>query len=691
MLRTLLIDNFDSFTYNLSDLIHRVNGRAPHVVTNDTPWSDIDLDAYDCVVVSPGPGRPQRERDLGVSALALKQTAVPVLGICLGHQGIGHMHGGRVGHAPEPMHGRVCDVHHAGRDLFRGLPSPFKTVRYHSLAVTDLPTDLEPLAWTADGVVMAVRSLRAPQWGVQFHPESILTENGTELLDNFRALVEAQGSPRTAAPAPDRARPRYRIDCRRIDAYPDTASLFADLHADAEHAFWLDSSRTDTAFSRFSFMGDDSGPLAESLAYSVTDQAWSITRGERTTRVEAGFFDYLNEQLALRRVQHPPELPFDFNLGYVGALGYELKAETGGRARHVSPLPDGRLLFADRAIAVDHHERCAYLLVLTDTQAPDTVRTGAEWLDRTVRVVQRHAAARESATEAVPAEARGPVSAEPPRFRFDQPRADYLDSIASCLEAITDGESYEICLTNTAEAASLDAPLDAYLRLRSTSPVPFGAYLRAGSTTVLSASPERFLEVRRDGRIQAKPIKGTRPRGDTPEADAALVRELAANPKDRAENLMIVDLLRNDLNRVCAVGTVNVPKLFDVETYSHVHQLVSTIEGRLAPGLTAVDCIRSAFPGGSMTGAPKIRTMEIIDDLERRARGYYSGAIGWLSLSGAADLSIVIRTVVNGERSCTFGVGGAIVALSDPEEEFAETLVKSRAMVSALNASVEED
>ncbi|ASU84917.1 aminodeoxychorismate synthase, component I [Nocardiopsis gilva YIM 90087] len=690
MLRTLLIDNFDSFTYNLSDLIHRVNGRAPHVVTNDTPWSDIDLDAYDCVVVSPGPGRPQRESDLGISALALKQTAVPVLGICLGHQGISHLHGGRVGHAPEPMHGRVCEVHHSGSDLFDGIPSPFKTVRYHSLAATDLPAELEPLAWTADGVVMGVRSLRAPQWGVQFHPESILTENGAKLLDNFRALVEAAGPGRTAASVADRGRPRYRIECRQVNAHPDTQSLFVDLYSDARYAFWLDSSRTDTAFSRFTFMGDDSGPLAEHLAYSVTEQAWSITCGVGTTRVEAPFFDYLNEQLALRRVAHPPELPFDFNLGYVGALGYELKAETGGRSRHVSPLPDGQLLFADRAIAVDHQEQCTYLLALVDTHAPDTVPSAAEWLDRTVPAVHRHSAAPEPSAGAGPTEPRGDRAAEPPRFRFDQPRAEYLDSIASCLDAITDGESYEICLTNTAEAASLDAPLEAYLRLRSTSPVPFGAYLRAGPTAVLSASPERFLEVRGDGRVQAKPIKGTRPRGATPEADAELSHELAHNPKDRAENLMIVDLLRNDLNRVCTVGSVRVPKLFDIETYSHVHQLVSTVEGRLAPGLTAVDCIRSAFPGGSMTGAPKIRTMEIIDDLERRARGYYSGAVGWISLSGAADLSIVIRTVVNSEHSCTFGVGGAIVALSDPEEEFTETLVKSRAMVSALGASIEE-
>nr|WP_206323924.1 aminodeoxychorismate synthase component I [Streptomyces sp. HNM0574] len=685
----MLIDNYDSFTYNLHDLLHRVNGSAPHVVTHDTPWERIDLDAYDGVVISPGPGRPQRERDLGISARALEQTRVPVLGICLGHQGISHAAGARVGHAPEPMHGRTSSVHHDGQGLFADIPSPFTVVRYHSLAVTDLPPELEPLAWTADGVVMGVRHRNAPQWGVQFHPESVLTEHGAELLHNFRHLAlnagrsgeEDAGTPYAGAVAvPER--PRYHVEFRRVEAHPDTASLFRAEYGESPHAFWLDSSRHDLDTSRFTFLGDTSGPLAEHLSYDVTEGAWTVHQGGRSSTVREDFFGYLDARLAERSVPHPPGLPTDFNLGWVGALGYELKAETGGSAHHTSPLPDAQLLFADRAIVVDHHERCSYLLCLTDTAAPETVRAGAEWFSHAAAAVERHTAA--------------PLTVEPeapetgPRFRFDQPRTAYLGSVKSCLDAIRDGESYEICLTNTAEAAPLQAPLDSYLRLRSLSPVPFGAYLRAGDTSVLSASPERFLQVRRDGHVESKPIKGTRPRGGTAEEDRAVRAELAANPKDRAENLMIVDLLRNDLNRVCTVGSVHVPTLFDVETYSHVHQLVSTIAGRIAPGRTVVDCLRSAFPGGSMTGAPKVRTMEIIDELEPRARGYYSGAIGWISLCGAADLSIVIRTLVNSAQACTFGVGGAVVTLSDPEDEHEETLVKSRAMLAALNATTEE-
>ncbi|MFD3412081.1 aminodeoxychorismate synthase component I [Streptomyces cyaneofuscatus] len=689
-MRTLLIDNHDSFTYNLYDLLHRVNGRAPEVVTNDTPWSDTAFDTFDSIVVSPGPGRPQHTGDLGLSLAALRQSAIPTLGICLGHQGLSHVNGGRVVHAPEPMHGRVSDVHHSGTGLFAGMPSPFTAVRYHSLAVTDLPAGMEAIAWTADGVMMGARHRTAPQWGVQFHPESILTEYGVELLDNFRSLVsEWRQGPRSVRPGGSE-RGRYQLEHRRIGLVPDTESLFGELYGTSPAAFWLDSAGgSDQA--RFTMMGDDSGPLAEHLAYSVPDGTWTITRSGRTTTVQQGWFEYLGGQLAERRTAHPPQLPSDFNLGYVGVLGYELKAETHGRAHHVSPLPDGQLIFADRAVVVDHQDGATHLLALTDPSAPRTVPAAAEWLAETTRALRRHAACTTPASGPEPS--GSPLAPEGTAdlrrtFTLDQSRTEYLDSIGSCLSAITDGESYEICLTNTAEAEPLRDPLGTYSTLRALSPVPFGAYLRMREVSLLSASPERFLSVRRDGRVQAKPIKGTRPRGSTAEADLETRRELARNAKDRAENLMIVDLLRNDLNRVCMVGSVHVSKMFDVETYSHVHQLVSTVQGRLQPGRTVMDCVRATFPGGSMTGAPKVRTMEIIDQLEHRARGYYSGAIGWFSLSGAADLSIVIRTLVNSPKACTFGVGGAIIALSDPDAEYEETLVKSRAVLAASQGSL---
>jgi para-aminobenzoate synthetase len=227
--------------------------------------------------------------------------------------------------------------------------------------------------------------------------------------------------------------------------------------------------------------------------------------------------------------------------------------------------------------------------------------------------------------------------------------------------------------------ATADGKLDpwsAYRLLRRDNPAPFGALLRFGSLSVLGCSPERFIRVDSDRWVESKPIKGTRPRGASAPEDERLRLDLSRNPKDRAENLMIVDLVRNDLGICAEVGSVHVEKLFDVETYATVHQLVSTVRARLRPDRSAVDCVRSSFPGGSMTGAPKLRTMSIIDDLEDGPRGVYSGALGYFSLSGAADFSIVIRTLVVEPDRISFGVGGAIIALSDPGAEFEEIAVK---------------
>ncbi|MGH3827240.1 MAG: aminodeoxychorismate synthase component I, partial [Pseudonocardiaceae bacterium] len=274
----------------------------------------------------------------------------------------------------------------------------------------------------------------------------------------------------------------------------------------------------------------------------------------------------------------------------------------------------------------------------------------------------------------------------------------YRRDVEECRRQLTEGESYEICLTTRLRLPFDEDDLDFYLRLREVNPAPYAALLRAGGITVFSSSPERFLRVDAAGpvrrarsnaarTVQSKPIKGTAPRHEDPELDARAARELARDPKNRAENLMIVDLVRNDLNVVCEVGSVHVPTLFDVETYAQVHQLVSTIRGTRRPDVSPVDCVRAAFPGGSMTGAPKIRTMEIIDALKEGPRGIYAGALGWFALSGALDLSIVIRTIVTDGGHTTFGIGGAIVALSEPEAEFEETLVKSSAMASAIAAS----
>lgn len=685
-IRTLLIDNYDSFTYNLYQLLGEVNGQPPLVVHNDVDWLQVPIHDVDNIVISPGPGRPERAQDFGVSACAILNAGLPVLGVCLGHQGIAHMFGGKVDYAPRPMHGRISNVHHTGVDLFAGLPSPFPVVRYHSLAVTELSEDLEAIAWAEDGVLMGLRHRTAPLWGVQFHPESICSKYGRDLLASFRDLTPPRtrraAKQTTSAQASRIESSPYRIHVRKLAIFPDPQVAYQELFAAAPHGFWLDSNVISDGLSRFSFLGDGNGPHSEYLTYRVNDGTVTVYRASRDPEcVQQQFFDYLDEQLCRRAAPMPDGLPFDFNLGYVGYIGYELKAETCGTSKHTAEIPDAALLFADRMLVLDHVERKTYLLCLssgTDDEA------ATAWLEATESHLQDLPAAPLATNEAA-ALTVAPVDS--PAIELRHEKQDYLKRIALCLEEIHNGESYEICLTNTATVHTALDPLHTYTHLRRISPVPYGALLNFPDAAVLSASPEQFLTIGNDRLVESKPIKGTRKRGATPADDEELRTNLSNEEKDRAENLMIVDLVRNDLNTVCDVGSVHVPRLFHVETYAPVHQLVSTIRGILRPDKSAVDCVRTAFPGGSMTGAPKIRTMEIIDRLEDGPRGVYSGALGWFGLSGAANLSIVIRTIVVTKHKATFGIGGAIVAMSDPETEFEEIQIKARAMISAIAAA----
>jgi len=276
-----------------------------------------------------------------------------------------------------------------------------------------------------------------------------------------------------------------------------------------------------------------------------------------------------------------------------------------------------------------------------------------------------------------------------PRLRSNVRRVDYLDAVRYAKEYIAAGDIYQVNMSHRLEGRWQGPSWSLYERLRRGSPVSHGAYLDLGEVVVLSASPERFLRLHRE-RVETRPIKGTRPRGRTPEEDQALRAELLSSEKDRAENVMIVDLLRNDLGKVCRVGSVRVPELFSLEGYSSVWHLVSTVGGELRPGLGAIDLLEACFPGGSVTGCPKIRAMEIIEELEQVRRGFYCGAIGYLSFTGDMDTSIAIRTLVLGGGRMHLQVGGAVVTDSEPEAEYTETLAKGRAVLSAVGAKLEE-
>ncbi len=620
---------------------------------------------------------------------------MPLLGVCLGHQGLSWIHGGKVLSAPEVMHGRISAVLHEDSPLFAGIPREFQAVRYHSLCVEQpLPDELEPIAWTSDGVLMAVAHKTRPQWGVQFHPESICTDYGRKLLANFRDLTRefvarSNGAPTSTAsvaePAPPvepqpsvASRAKLVLKVKRLDTLYDTERAFVNLYGAGETAFWLDSSKVDER-ARFSFMGAAGGPLSATIHYDVGSGELRIERADGEVELlQESIFDYLSREM--RRVRYlSHDLPFDFNCGFVGYFGYELKADCEGNAAHSSSMPDASFVFADRLIAFDHLEQCTYVLCVAE---PGSAEEADRWIAETsLRLA--------SLAPIKAAEWDGAELEQPVPLQLSRSHEQYLQDIATCKQRLIEGETYEICLTNKITAEVSVDPLALYRTLRRINPAPFSAYLRFGSSAIVSSSPERFLSVGRDRWVEAKPIKGTCPRGETPAEDVRLAEQLRLDEKSRAENLMIADLLRNDLGVVCEVGTVHVPNLMHIETYETVHQLVSTVRGLLRDDVEPPDGIRACFPGGSMTGAPKKRTMEIIDELEGEARGVYSGAIGYLGLSGGCDLNIVIRTiVVEGDRA-SLGVGGAIVMQSDAEEEYQETLLKARAPIAAIDPRVD--
>jgi para-aminobenzoate synthetase component 1 len=362
-----------------------------------------------------------------------------------------------------------------------------------------------------------------------------------------------------------------------------------------------------------------------------------------------------------------PGLPFQG--GAIGWFAYDLGRRIERLptlARDSEQVPDMAIGIYDWALVADHLRKRAWLV-----GAGRVPRTRERW-DELVSLFR----------DPPPAAVRPPfrVLGQP---KPDLTRAAYGRAFERVKSYILEGDCYQVNLARRFSAPAAGDPWSGFRELRQLNPAPFSAFLATPFARVLSSSPERFLQVRR-GRVQTKPIKGTRPRGHTPGADFALARELAGSLKDQAENLMIVDLLRNDLGRVCTPGSVRVPKLFDVESFATVHHLVSTVTGRLAPGEDALSLLRACFPGGSITGAPKIRAMEVIEELEPQRRGIYCGAIGYIGFDGSMDTSIAIRTLVQSDGSVRFWSGGGIVHDSQADAEYQETKDKAAALLRLL-------
>lgn len=445
------------------------------------------------------------------------------------------------------------------------------------------------------------------------------------------------------------------LHARLLPRGGDLEALFVALHVrtTAERGvFWLDAGAN--ARVGWSYLGSG----------SVTTDATKL----RTTVLVAD-----------ASTASPAEVEPPFRGGWVGWLSYEEGARRAGAPVHLdeSVMPEAWIAVT-RAIAFDHSSGRAWALAGDGDQDA--------WGDELDRIWSDNGHASEAGS-GVASETLSPELAASAVATERHSVGEYTALVEECRSAIRAGDAYQLCLTTRFSVPFTADPLQAYLRLRHATPAHHGGFVRVGDYSLLSASPEQFVGVS-DGRVSTKPIKGTRPRGATPEQDRALAEELLASEKERAENVMIVDLMRNDLSRVSVPGSIRVDALWQVESYPAVHQLVSAVSGELRETVTVGELLDAVFPAGSMTGAPKLSAMTLLSQLEGAPRGVYSGCFGHIDLDGNVDLAMVIRSIVLDGRTAVVGAGGGITWLSEPDEEAAEVATKASAPLSAVGAAL---
>ncbi|SHJ17654.1 aminodeoxychorismate synthase, subunit I [Geosporobacter subterraneus DSM 17957] len=453
---------------------------------------------------------------------------------------------------------------------------------------------------------------------------------------------------------------------QKIDTSLNSFQLYT-IFKDRSYSFFLDSGMDHEKLGKYSFIGFD--PL---LVFKSKNEQIEIIEESQTSIYYGNPLNKLKEIIDRYKMDYKSEMPFVG--GLVGYLSYDLChhiERLPRRAIDDIDIPDCYFGVYDGIIIIDHRQNTVYIAALG-------IKTPA---DQRVQTIE---------DEIAKAEQRG-VSIEVkmnPRevdFKANMTKEVYLEAIEKVRKYIRAGDIYQANFTQRFECNLEDSPYELYGKLRTINPAPFASLLDFGDVAIVSSSPERFIQIK-NRIMETRPIKGTRPRGKTPEEDMQNRQDLLTSEKDQAELLMIVDLERNDLGRVSKTGTVKVTELFHLEEYATVYHLVSTIVGEMKEECDVVDCISATFPGGSITGAPKIRAMEIIDELEPTQRNIYTGSIGYIGFNGDTDLNIVIRTIVCKNGKAYFQVGGGIVWDSDAEMEYEETLHKGRALFKALSS-----
>lgn len=460
--------------------------------------------------------------------------------------------------------------------------------------------------------------------------------------------------------------------------------LYARVASDQRPSFLFESGKGPATTGRYSFFATDPYQIL-----SGTRHDWALRSTDGYTQTGQAPFSTLARLMQQSTIARPPGAPPFFG-GAVGYLSYDLVRQFESLPNHANDdlhFPDLEFAFYDLVTAFDHSSDEWHLMF-----CPPLERFLGEPREKLYREGCDRLAALEAQLSTPLPQPQSANSLDPVSFRPQQSRDSYMDRVRRCQEYIAAGDLYQANLShrfsvtsdNFTKQAGLATELQTYARLRSINPSPFSGLLRIGDTSFISTSPERL--VRLNGRsADTRPIAGTRRRGQNDSDDRRLQEELLGNEKERAEHLMLVDLERNDLGRVCEFGSVHVEEFMSIEEYSHVSHLVSHVSGQLRAEVTGLDLLRAVFPGGTITGVPKIRCMEIIDELEPVRRGPYTGSMGYLSWSGDLDFNIVIRTLVLHKKQAYLQVGAGIVADSDPVKEYEETMHKAQAFLSALS------
>lgn len=651
----LVIDNH-GFTTRI--LAHQLG--AVQIIAA-TELADLHLEDYTHVVIGHGTGRVDLESLKSVPNL-------PVLAIGAGYQHLAAAYGHRTTARAQPIYGQLLTHNHSASGIFAGLPNLTALISYHPWRLVSMaPTEFSIHATDENDAVLAFRVQGTHHWGIHADPAALQSTVGATLIDNFLALAPRQTHAVQEPMVPRAPGQRVNVFTRQLAGELDTSSTFINLQAQASAAFWLDSASAHLGQGKTSLLGTNHGPLAQTIRWDVATNQLDVETNDTLYSLNGDVLEYIADHSW--QPAHVPNFP-GFTGGWVGYLGYEAKQTTiaGPRNRWRASTPDAYWIRPQAFLRYDHHHQRTVLFAYQDASLLDVLESALVFdptPDSTV-------------TERSSINGRWRLSAE-----------EYQQAVTRIQKQLDYGDAAGICFTDTftMDADDLDG-LQLYLRLRSRNPAPYAGYLRFNTfddkLEILAASPEKYFSVDTEGTIESKPIKGTVARSHDPYLDVEIAKQLARDPKTQSENLMIADLLRDDLAPVTVPGSVQVPKLMAVESFATVHQLVTTVTGQLLPGTPVTDALAAVFPGGSMTGAPKLASLAALDELEAGPRGIYSGAMGWVGDNNTAELSVVIRTMVLDDGHLSIGAGGAVVVGSDPAAENQEKLLKAQALIDCI-------